>query len=142
MWERGRKLKNSYGSQAGDGLASSTPPWRSTRNLTEEANAHNYRNTLAEQHVHWQGQDRYAWNPPKGSLRKEQLNDMSKQLVTKFMLQLHKLPTSPERNCGKIRGTLEHQAEQTWTSHRVTLLDEMNSVAGDALENLRRTLLE
>ena len=32
----------------------------------------------------------------------------------------------------------ENQAEQTWTSHQVTLLKEMNSVAGDALENQRR----
>ena len=30
---------------------------------------------------------------------------------------------------------------QPWTSHQDTLLDEMTSVAGDALENQRRSLL-
>ena len=38
-------------------------------------------------------------------------------------------------------GALENQAEQTWTSHQATLLNEMNDVAGDALENQRRSLL-
>ena len=36
---------------------------------------------------------------------------------------------------------LENQAEQTWTSHQVMLLYEMNSIAGDELENQRRSLL-
>ena len=30
---------------------------------------------------------------------------------------------------------LENQAEQTWTSHQNTKLNEMNGVAGEALEN-------
>ena len=38
-------------------------------------------------------------------------------------------------------GALENQAEQTWTSHRVTLLNKINSVAGDALDNQIRSLL-
>ena len=38
-------------------------------------------------------------------------------------------------------GALENQAEQTWTSHQVTLLNEMTSVPSDALENQRRSLL-
>ena len=36
---------------------------------------------------------------------------------------------------------LETQAEQTWMSHQVTLLDEMNGVAGDAPESHGRSLL-
>ena len=47
---------------------------------------------------------------------------MSRLLVMKFMLQLHKLPTCPERKCGDRMGALENQAEQTWTSHNVALL--------------------
>ena len=39
-------------------------------------------------------------------------------------------------------GALEKQAEQTWTSHLITLLNEMNDVVGDALENQRRSLLD
>ena len=66
---------------------------------------------------------------------------MNQQLVMKFVLQLHKLPKRLERkNVGK-NGALENQAEQTWTSHQVTLLNEKNSVVGDALENQRRSLL-
>ena len=38
-------------------------------------------------------------------------------------------------------GALENQAEQNWTSHQVTLLFEIGGVAGDALENQRRSLL-
>ena len=41
----------------------------------------------------------------------------------------------------KRMGALENQAEQTWTSHQITLLSEMNSVASNALENKRRSLL-
>ena len=38
-------------------------------------------------------------------------------------------------------GALEQRAEQTWTPHQDTLWNEVNSVAGDALENQRRSLL-
>ena len=34
----------------------------------------------------------------------------------------------------EIIGALESQAEQTWSSHQATSLNEMNGVAGDALE--------
>ena len=36
-------------------------------------------------------------------------------------------------------GALENQAEATWTSHHVTLVNEMKSVASDALENQRKS---
>ena len=35
-------------------------------------------------------------------------------------------------------GALEQRAEQSWISHQAILLDEMNGVAGDALEIQRR----
>ena len=38
-------------------------------------------------------------------------------------------------------GALKNQGEQNWTCHQVVQLNEMNSVAGDALENQRRSLL-
>ena len=38
-------------------------------------------------------------------------------------------------------GALEQRAEHSWTSHQVILLDEMNSVEGDALEFEKRNLL-
>ena len=44
-------------------------------------------------------------------------------------------------NCGRISVLSKIKQQQTWTSHQVVLLDEMNSVAGDALENQRRSLL-
>ena len=52
--------QNHYGPQSVDGLISSNLPWRSVRNFTEEADAHNHRNIVAEQHVYWQGQCRNA----------------------------------------------------------------------------------
>ena len=39
-------------------------------------------------------------------------------------------------------GALENQSDQAWTSHQVSLLHEMNHVAGDALENQRRSLMK
>ena len=41
----------------------------------------------------------------------------------------------------EIMDALENQAEQTWTSHQVAILDEMDGVAGDALESHGRSLL-
>ena len=38
-------------------------------------------------------------------------------------------------------GALEQRAAQSWTSHQVNLLDEMNGVAGHALEFQKRLLL-
>ena len=63
---------------------------------------------------------------------KEQLYNMSKQTscdeVHVAVAQATEMSGAEMR--GKM-GALEHQAEQTWTSHQVTLV-EMNSVAGDA----------
>ena len=42
----------------------------------------------------------------------------------------------------EIMGAFENQSDQAWTSHQVTLWHEMNRVAGDALENQRRSLLD
>ena len=48
----------------------------------------------------------------------------------KFMLQLHKPPKCPDLNCGKE--WMPSKINQT--SHKVTLLNEMNGVAGDTLK--------
>ena len=53
---------------------------------------------------------------------------MSKQLVMKFMLQLH-----IRAEMRTTMGALDLQAE-TWTSHHGILMNEMTGVAGDALE--------
>ena len=37
-------------------------------------------------------------------------------------------------------GALKNQAEQIWTSHQVTFLNVINAVAGDALQNHKRSL--
>ena len=47
------ETQNHCGPQAGYGPISSITPWRSTRNFTEEAIAHNNRQNLAEQHACW-----------------------------------------------------------------------------------------
>ena len=55
---------------------------------------------------------------------------MSRPPVMKFTLQLHKLPTCLERKCGEEPGCLD-----------VSSSSVMNSVAGDALENQGRSLV-
>ena len=47
---------------------------RSTRNFTEEANAHKYRDVLAEQHVYWRVQTETRSELPTSSLRKSSSN--------------------------------------------------------------------
>ena len=66
---------------------------------------------------------------------------MSKQLVMKFMLQLHKMPKWFRVEMRDGLGALENQAERTCTSHQVTFLNERNGDAGDAVENQRRSFL-
>ena len=55
--------QNLHGAQAACGQTSSIiPPWRSTHNFTEEANAHNHRNLLAVRRVFGLVQGRNALN--------------------------------------------------------------------------------
>ena len=62
--------QNSHGAKAGCGPISPIPPGMSTRNFIEEANAHNCRNLLTEQHVHWQEQGRNALNFQQASFER------------------------------------------------------------------------
>ena len=58
--------------------------------------------------------------------------------TSRLRMQLYGPRKSLERKCGKEWVLSKNQAEQTWTYHRVTLLDEMNSVACDALWKTRQ----
>ena len=126
----GSKSKNSHGAQATYGPISSIPPWRSTRNITEEANAHNHRNILAEQHVYWQEQGRKALNFPQAGFERA-----THELVQAARDEVHaSAAQATEMSRAEMwerMGAHENQAEQIRTSHQVTLLNEMNSVAGD-----------
>ena len=62
FWVAREDTQNSYGSQLGYGPISSIPPCRGALNFTEEAHAHNNRNTLAEQQFYWQEQGRQDLN--------------------------------------------------------------------------------
>ena len=73
---------------------------------------------------------------------KEQLKEASRQPVTKFMLQFHKRPKMSGAEVRERMGGLKNQAQPAWTSHQFTLLNEMNSVAGDALEIRRISFLK
>ena len=53
---------------------------------------------------------------------------MIKQLVMKFMLQLHKLPKMSAAEMRKRMSALGNQAERTWTSHQLASLNDMKSV--------------
>ena len=66
---------------------------------------------------------------------------MSKQPVMKFMFAVAQVTEICRAVLRERMDALDNQAEQTWTSHQVTLLDEMDGVAGDALESHGRSLL-
>ena len=109
---------------------SSIPPWRSTRNFKEEANAHNRRNIVAEQHVYWQEQGRNALKFQQsvferatqefGQAARDEVHASAAQATEMYRAEMW-----------DRMGARENQAEQIRTSHQVTLLNEMNSVAGD-----------
>ena len=64
---------------------------------------------------------------------KEELKNVSKQLVINFQVAVAQATAISRAEMWEIMVALEHQAEQTWTFHQVTSLNEMNSVSGDAL---------
>ena len=107
---------------------------------SQKANAHSYRNILAEQHGEKAGvrQTRFELlaNMP------EQLkNIISERLVMKFMLQLHKATDMSLAEMWERMGAIENQAEQKWTSHQVTLLNEMKCRKRTHWKTERRILL-
>ena len=89
--------------------------------------------------VYWQEQGRQAMNFPQAGWQaaNEQLKNMSEQFVTKFMLQLQKLHKCPGRKMQERMGALENQPKQTWSSHQVTLLNDVNSVAAQSRASAR-----
>ena len=105
--------------QPGYASFSSIPPWRSTLNFTEAANAHNYRNILAEQHLYWQEQGRQALNfQQAGFETAAQGNEQAaRDEVHAAMAQATEMSRAEmqERMCAP-----EYQAEQTRTYHQVT----------------------
>ena len=82
---------------------------------------------LAEQHGHWQEQGQQSV-----------FESAAQDEVHVAVAQDTKMSRAEMRT--RI-GAVENQAEQTWTSHQITILKEMTSIAGDALENQRRSLL-
>ena len=132
--------QNSYGMQPGYGPISPIPPWRKTRNFTEEAHAHNYRNLLAEQHVYWQEQGRHALNFQQANFERaaQECEQTDRHEVHVAVAQATEMSRAAMR---ERMGVLENEAKQNLRSHQATLLNEMDSVADDALENQRRSLL-
>ena len=59
---------------------------------------------------------------------------MIKQLVMKFMFAVAQATEMSRATTLERMGALENEAEQTWTYHQATLLNEMDSVASSALE--------
>ena len=116
-------------------------PGRTTRDITEEANAHNDRNILAEQRVYWKEQGRTRFEPQTKQASNEKVKNASKQLVMKFMLQLHKLPKCLERKCRKQCVLSKINQSKPGLLIKLCFLNEMNCVEGDSLENQRRSLL-
>ena len=117
--------QNPHGSRAGCGPISSIRLWRSTRNVTEETNALNYRNALAEQHVFWQEQSRQALNFQQTGLeRAAQEHEQAAPDEVCSCCSCTSYRNVQNGDAGKI-GALNNQAEKMWTSHQDTLLNEM-----------------
>ena len=111
--------RNIYATQAGFGPISPLPLWRSTRNFTQEVNAHNFRNISAEQHVYWQEQGRQAWNFKHASFKSavQESEQAARDEVHDAVAQATDMSGAETR---EMMDGLENKAEQTWTSHQVT----------------------
>ena len=102
-----------------------------TQKITQEANSHICWNMLAEQ------QGRNALNfQQAGIQRAAQENEPADRGEDHVAVGRATKLSGAEMRTKK--GALENQAEQTYTSHQVKLVDEMNVVAGDAVENQRK----
>ena len=113
-----------HGAQSGYEPISSIPPWRSTQNFTEEANAHNHGNLLAEQHVDWREQGRNASNFHQAGFEKNAAQESERAARDEVHVAVA-LATEMFRAKVLARmGALEQRPEQSWTSHSVMLLDE------------------
>ena len=88
--------------------------------------AHNDLNILAEQHVYWQEQGRHALNFQQAGLERaaQEYEHTARDEVHVAVAQATEIFRAEMR---EIMGVFENQAEQTWTSHQVTLLNEMKS---------------
>ena len=83
---------------------------------------------------HWQEQSRQALNFQQAVIERavEGYAQAARGEVPVAVAQVTEMSGAEMR---EIMGALENEAEQTWTSHQVTLLKKMSSVERDALEN-------
>ena len=95
--------------------------------------------TIIGMYCYWQEQGGIALNFNKQA-KKEQLKRINRQLVMSFILQLHEPQKCLERICLQKWVLSDMLRSNPGISHQVLVLDEMNSVAGDALKNQRRSL--
>ena len=95
---------------------------------------------LAEQHVYWREQGRQALKFQKDGFERaaQEYEQVTRDEVTVAVAQ------ATEMSGAELlvrTNAIKQRAQQAWTSHEVTLLNEMNCVAGAALEMQRRYLL-
>ena len=103
-------------------LNSSNPPWRSTRNFKEEANAHSSWNQLAEQDTG--GRDALNFHQAGSDTAAQEYEQAARDEV------LVAVAHSTERSRAKmlaIMGALERRAEQSWATHE-KIIEEICSV--------------
>ena len=112
----------------GHALVTLNPPWSSVHNFTEEAHAHNY------------GKGRHALNCQQGSIERA-AQEREQAARDEVHVAVARATEMSGAELLARMNALEQRAEQSWTSHQVALLDEANSVAGDALELQRSNLL-
>ena len=133
--------QNSYGSRTGYGPISSISSLEKCTKLHRGSNrSQSSAFFWAEQHVYWQEQGRYALNFQQTIFERvaREYEQAARHEVHGTVAQATEMSRAEMR---ERMGAFENQAEQTWTSHQVTLLNDMKSVASDALENQRSDLL-
>ena len=97
-------------------------------------------NILAEQHVDWQEHCRNALTLEQAGFERA-AQEYERAAREEFHVAVAQATEMSRAALRTRMGALENQAGPTWISHQVTLLKEMKSVAGDALEKPRRSLL-
>ena len=105
-----------------------------------KANAHNCRNVSEEQHVYCQEQGGHALNFQQAGFEGA-VQEYDQAVCGEVHVALAQATDMPRAEVRERTSALENQAEQTWTSHQIMFLNEMNGAAGDALDNQRRSLL-
>ena len=131
-WVAWTEYQRSY-AQVGDEPISSDPLWRYTK-LHSRSTRSQFKESVGLQRVYWREQDRNASKFQQAGFHRaaQEYDQAAGDEVLVAVAQAIEMSAEMRERMG----ALEHRAKQSWTSHQVFQLDDMNSVAGDAREEI------